>query len=138
MPVTPSYATVVATGYCNCVMVPVPFDLDVVWGNKPGHRVSGTANGMKVRASDEAFNGGFGIDLGPTWRRDCDVARGDVDVLLAPEGPQRDDLAEDIRAALESQSAAGAFFDGVTVLSARIPALDRRPRRVAPRSVCRR
>jgi uncharacterized protein YdeI (YjbR/CyaY-like superfamily) len=35
----------------------------------------------------------------------------DVIVELAPEGPQRGDLAEDIAAALEANPAAGAFFD---------------------------
>ena len=32
-------------------------------------------------------------------------------VELAPEGPQRDDLADDIAAALAATPAAGAFFD---------------------------
>jgi uncharacterized protein YdeI (YjbR/CyaY-like superfamily) len=35
----------------------------------------------------------------------------EVPVELAPEGPQRGDLAEDIAAALEASPAAGAFFD---------------------------
>ncbi len=35
----------------------------------------------------------------------------DVTVDLAPEGPQRSDLAEDIAAALEANPAARAFFD---------------------------
>jgi len=40
------------------------------------------------------------------------VAIGDnVTVELAPEGPQRGDLADDIAAALEANPAAGAFFD---------------------------
>ena len=33
--------------------------------------------------------------------------------MLSPEGPQREDLADDIRAALEAEPAAGAFFDGL-------------------------
>jgi uncharacterized protein YdeI (YjbR/CyaY-like superfamily) len=46
------------------------------------------------------------------WMRDTGVAAGDdVTIELAPEGPQRDDLADDIRAALEAVPAAGAFFD---------------------------
>jgi uncharacterized protein YdeI (YjbR/CyaY-like superfamily) len=44
--------------------------------------------------------------------RDAGVAVGDdVIVELAPEGPQRGDLADDIAAALEASPAAGAFFD---------------------------
>jgi hypothetical protein len=114
MSVTRSYSTVVTMGDRTRVMVPVPFDPDIVWGSKPEHRVHGTVNGMNVRASVEALSGGFGIVLGPAWRRDCGIAPGDaVDVVLAPEGPQRDDLAEDVRAALEAEPAAGPFFDGL-------------------------
>ena len=40
------------------------------------------------------------------------IAIGDeVPVELAPEGPQRGDLADDIAAALAANPAAGAFFD---------------------------
>ena len=40
------------------------------------------------------------------------IAIGDeVTVELAPEGPQRSDLADDIAAALAANPAAGAFFD---------------------------
>jgi uncharacterized protein YdeI (YjbR/CyaY-like superfamily) len=34
-------------------------------------------------------------------------------VVLAPEGPQRGDLAEDVAAALDASPAAGAFFDSL-------------------------
>jgi uncharacterized protein YdeI (YjbR/CyaY-like superfamily) len=44
--------------------------------------------------------------------RDIGVVVGDeVLVELAPEGPQRADLAEDISAALAANPAAAAFFD---------------------------
>jgi uncharacterized protein YdeI (YjbR/CyaY-like superfamily) len=33
--------------------------------------------------------------------------------MLEPEGPQRGDLAPDLRAALEADPAAGAFFDSI-------------------------
>jgi uncharacterized protein YdeI (YjbR/CyaY-like superfamily) len=39
------------------------------------------------------------------------VAGHEVVVELAPEGPQRGDLAEDISAALAANPAAAAFFD---------------------------
>ena len=102
------------TGDRNRVMVPVPFDPDTVWGRKSDHRVGGSVNGMGVRASVERLGDGFGIVLGPAWRRDCGIAPGDaVSVVLAPEGPQREDLADDIRAALDADPSAGAFFDGL-------------------------
>jgi uncharacterized protein YdeI (YjbR/CyaY-like superfamily) len=44
--------------------------------------------------------------------REAGIAVGaDVIVELAPEGPQRSDLADDIAAALEASPAAAAFFD---------------------------
>ncbi|TVZ04754.1 hypothetical protein EAS64_08825 [Trebonia kvetii] len=50
--------------------------------------------------------------MGPAWVRDSGLsADGDVLIELEPEGPQRDDLADDVRAALEDSPAAAAFFD---------------------------
>jgi hypothetical protein len=96
------------------VLVPVPFDPDEVWGSKREHHVRGTVNGMPVRAVMEPLGDGLGIVLGPAWRRDCGVSAGDeVAVVLEPEGLQRDDLAPDLRAALEADPAAGAFFDSI-------------------------
>lgn len=133
MPTTCSYSAVVTTDTRKRVMVPVPFDPDVVWGSKTDHRVHGTVNGMNVRASVEALDDGFGIVLGPAWRRDCGIAAGDVvHVELTPEGPQREDLAEDVRAALADAPVAAAFFDGLAQFYRRaflrwIDATKRRP-----------
>jgi hypothetical protein len=55
---------------------------------------------------------GWAFTLSPARMRDIGVVVGDeVLVELAPEGPQRADLAEDISAALAANSAAAAFFD---------------------------
>jgi uncharacterized protein YdeI (YjbR/CyaY-like superfamily) len=52
------------------------------------------------------------LTLAPKRLRGMGVAIGDdVTVELAPEGPQRGDLADDIAAALAANLAAGAFFD---------------------------
>ena len=52
--------------------------------------------------------------LNASWRRDCGVTPGDkVSVVLAPEGPQRSDLAPDVAAALDATPEAGAFFDSL-------------------------
>jgi len=76
--------------------------------------VNGTVSGARVRGVVEAVDGGFGLVLGPMWRRDCGLAPGDqVRVQLAPEGPQRADLADDLAAALDADPAAGAFFDAL-------------------------
>jgi hypothetical protein len=109
-----SYTTIVVRDDRRRVLVPVPFDPDRVWGPKQDHRVAGTVNGMSVRAVIEALGDSCGILLGPAWRRDCGIAPGDeVAVVLFPEGPQRDDLAPDIAAALAAEPAAGAFFDSL-------------------------
>jgi Bacteriocin-protection, YdeI or OmpD-Associated/Domain of unknown function (DUF1905) len=106
-------ATVIDVGRGR-VFVPVPFDPDQVFGSKGRHHVAGTVNGMGVRAVIEASEGGYGFVLGAAWRRDCSVSPGDaVEVSLAPEGPQRDDLPADLAAALESCPAAGEFFDSL-------------------------
>lgn len=108
------FKTVVTTDARRRVLVPVPFDPDDVWGAKPEHHVAGTVNGLGVRAVIEPLGDGGGILLGPAWRRGCGIGPGDeVDVVLAPEGPQRDDLAPDFAAALEAEPHAGAFFDSL-------------------------
>ena len=109
-----TYSSVVTTGLRKRVMVPVPFDPDDAWGRKADHRVHGTVNGMGVRASIEQLGDGWGFVLGPAWRRDCGVAPGDkVKVVLKPEGPQRDELADDLQQALAAHPQAGAFFDAL-------------------------
>lgn len=109
-----SYATIVVRDPRRRVLVPLPFDPDEAWGHKPAHPVAGTVNGMAVRAVVEPLDDRWAILLGPAWRRGCGIAPGDqVDVALGPVGPQRDDLADDLAAALDADPVAGAFFDGL-------------------------
>ena len=95
--------------------VPVPFDPDQVWHRKPRHHITGTVNGIGIRAVIETHSAERGFTLGAAWLRDCHaVAAGDtVIVEIFPEGPQREDLADDIAAALEANPGAGAFFDSL-------------------------
>jgi hypothetical protein len=96
------------------VLVPVPFDPDEAWGPRKRHHVTGTVNGMGVRAVLEPFGDGVGLFLGPAWRRGCGIGPGDVvSVELVPEGVQRGDLAADIAAALAYEPDAGKFFDSL-------------------------
>ena len=128
-----SFTSTVTRDARRRVLVPLPFDPDAAWGRKVEHRVAGTVNGMRVRGVVEPLGDGFAIPLGPAWRRDCGVGPGDeVTVVLAPEGPQRADLAPDLRAALDAEPAAGAFFDGLAQFYRRaylryIDATTRRP-----------
>ncbi|RZU73585.1 uncharacterized protein DUF1905 [Micromonospora kangleipakensis] len=115
------------------VLIPVPFNPDTGWGTKPRHHIRGTVNGMGVRGVVEPAGDGFGFTLGPAWLGGCGVAVGDtVTVTIEPEGPQRDDLADDVAAALEAHPQAGAFFDSLAHVYRRaylrwIDATKRRP-----------
>lgn len=114
MGTTKRFKAVVTTDARRRVLVPMPFDPDESWGAKSEHHVAGTVNGMGVRAVIEPLGDGRGILLGPAWRRDCGIRPGDeVEVVLAPEGPQRDDLAPDFAAALHAAPEAGEFFDSL-------------------------
>jgi hypothetical protein len=127
------YAVTVAGAGRGSLLVPVPFNPDEVWGAKQRHHVAGTVNGIRVRAVIEPVGDGFGFTLGPTSPSGVGVAVGDqVTVEIAPEGPQRDDLAEDIAEALAANPAAAAFFDSLAQFYRRaylrwIDATKRRP-----------
>lgn len=102
-------------------------------GRKQEHHAAGTVNGIGVRALVEPLGAGRGILLGPAWRRDCGIGPGDrVEVVLAPEGPQRADLTPDVAAALEAEPEAAGFFDSLAQFYRRaylrwIDATKRRP-----------
>lgn len=94
--------------------IPVSFDPDEIWGKKPRHHVSGTIAGNRWRGVIAKSESGLGMVLGAAWIRDCPVNIGDkVKVSITPEGPQRDDLAPDVAAALRKEPKAAAFFDGL-------------------------
>jgi hypothetical protein len=93
-------------------VIAIPFDPDEAWGAKAVHHVNGTVNGCRVRVTIAPSGSGWAFTLNPARMRGLGIAAGsDVTVELAPEGPQRGDLAEDISAALAANPAAGAFFD---------------------------
>jgi uncharacterized protein YdeI (YjbR/CyaY-like superfamily) len=76
------------------------------------HHVSGTVNGCRVRVTLTPGDSGWSFTLNPSRMLAAGIAVGaDAMVELAPEGPQRADLAEDFAAALAANPAAGAFFD---------------------------
>ena len=133
MPTPQRFSTQLISGTRNRVFVPVPFDPDEPWGRKTEHHVHGTVNGMSVRGVIEPLADGRGVVLGPAWRRDCGLGAGDaVEVVLEPEGPQRDDLAADVAAALADNPQAGEFFDSLAQFYRRaylryIDATKRRP-----------
>jgi hypothetical protein len=108
------FTTTVVAARRGSVLIPVPFDPNDVWGPKTRHLVGGTVDGVRIRGSVDAVGDGYGLTLGPAWLRDCGVQVGRaVAVSLIPEGPQRDDLAPDVAAALDAHPRAGAFFDSL-------------------------
>jgi Bacteriocin-protection, YdeI or OmpD-Associated len=133
------FTVVVVAAGRGKLLVPVPFNPDQVWGARQKHHIAGTVNGIRVRAVLEPAGEGFGFTLGPTSPAGCGVAVGDeVAVEIAPEGPQRDDLAEDVAAALAANPDAGAFFDSLAQYYRRaylrwIDATKRRPEQRAER-----
>lgn len=110
-----SFDAKVKSGPKGRVFIALPFDPDAAWGAKPRHYVAGTVNDVKIRALLAPGDDGRAyIPLGEAWRRDSGVQVGDeVTVVLAPEGPQEDNLAPDIAAALAGAPEAGAFFSGL-------------------------
>jgi Bacteriocin-protection, YdeI or OmpD-Associated/Domain of unknown function (DUF1905) len=106
------FVTRVAADAGGRALIAVPFDPDAEWGAKARHHVNGTVNDCRVRVTIAPGDSGWGFILNPSRIRDLGLAVGaEVSVELAPEGPQRDDLADDISAALAASPAAGAFFD---------------------------
>jgi hypothetical protein len=102
----------IAAGRRGSGMIEVPFDPGQAWGAKARHRVNGTINGRFVRGTITPDGSRWALTLTPMWLRDTGAAPGDdVTVELAPEGPQRSELAPDIAAVLEASPAAAAFFD---------------------------
>jgi hypothetical protein len=94
------------------VLVMIPFNPDDVWTPKASHAVTGTMNGHPVRATLNRSTDGWALTVSPMWARDCEIASGMViEVDIAPEGPQRAELAPDVAAALQANAPAAAFFD---------------------------
>lgn len=105
-------ATIVKSG--SRIFIPVPFDPNEAWGAKQKHYVSGTINGCIIRSLLGTGGNGYFVPLGAVWRRDAKLDAGArVEVVLTPEGPQRDNLAPDIMAALSTQPEARAFFESL-------------------------
>jgi hypothetical protein len=109
---TQRFGALVAAAPGGRAIIVVPFDPDEAWDTKAEHHVNGTVNGWRVRVRLAPGGGGWAFTLSPARVRDLGLVIGEeASVELAPEGPQRADLADDIAAALAGNPAAGAFFD---------------------------
>ena len=98
----------------NRTLIAIPFNPNEIWGVKQRHHITGSVNGCGVRGSLGSDGTQYFLPLGAAWRRDSGVEDGaDVEVVLAPEGPQADALAADILAALDTEPATRAFFEAL-------------------------
>jgi hypothetical protein len=96
------------------VYLPIPFNPNEVWGVKQRHYIRGTVNGLPIRGSLGSDGDGFFLPLGAAWRRGANLDMDTpVSVVLSPEGPQQESLAQDIAAALASDPDALAFFESL-------------------------
>jgi hypothetical protein len=94
--------------------IAIPFNPNEIWGVKQRHHITGSINGCSVRGSLGADGSQYFLPLGLAWRRDNGLEAGaEVEVVLAPEGPQADALAADILAALDSAPEARTFFEAL-------------------------
>lgn len=103
---------VLAVGPGDNAVIVVPFDPDEVWGPKANHPVSGTIGDCRIRTRLMPEQGRWLLAFPSKRLIGMGSAIGDqIEVELAPEGPQRSDLADDLAQALADNPAAGAFFD---------------------------
>lgn len=94
--------------------LPIPFDPNVVWGKKQRHYVAGQINGCPIRGSLGSDGSQYFLPLGAAWKRDAHIDLNEpVKVTLYPEGPQQDNLADDITSAFSSDEDAKAYFDSL-------------------------
>jgi hypothetical protein len=113
------FAAHVTADSAGRAVVAIPFDPDETWGAKAFHLVGGTIQpaygadcGRYLRGRITPDGDHWVFTLNPMWMQATGVTIGDaVTVELAPEGPQRADLADDIASALAANPAAAAFFD---------------------------
>jgi hypothetical protein len=96
------------------IAIKLPFDPSVAWGERERYDVTGSVNGHKVRGKLRSRADGHTLELGPAWQRDATIAAGaSYEVLLAPEGPRLNAMAQDIAAALEAEPEARRFFESL-------------------------
>jgi hypothetical protein len=99
------------TKWSGKTIIPIPFNPHEIWGHKQRHHITGSVNGHKYRGPISENKGKFFLSLGEAWCRDSGLVDGtQVDVTLSPEGPQVDQLPEDIVQALDAEPQAKSFF----------------------------
>ncbi len=94
--------------------IALPFDPNTVWGAKERHHVTGTINGINIRGPLVDEGSAYFLGIGPAWLRDAHLDQdATLIVTLAPEGPQQDNMAQDVTTALAANAEARAFFESL-------------------------
>jgi len=94
--------------------ISLPFDPNAVWGKKDRHHVAGTINECNFRGAISVEDDDYFLSIGPAWLRDANLDReATLTVTLSPEGPQQDNMAQDVTTALTAEPEARAFFDSL-------------------------
>ena len=94
--------------------ISIPFSPREIWGTRPRFHVNGTINSIAVRGTLGALGQDYFLRLGAAWLRGSGIEPGDqVSVILSLEGPQENNLAEDIKDALVANEKVKTFFDGL-------------------------
>jgi hypothetical protein len=94
--------------------VRLPFEPAEAWGDRDRYHVSGKLGGLGVRGVLAQHDGDVVLTIGAAWLRDCPLKPGmEVEVVLAPEGAQLDELDADVVAALASEPDAARFFESL-------------------------
>jgi hypothetical protein len=96
------------------IAIELPFDPNDAWWAQPRHDVHGTIGGFTFRGQLSAADDGWRLELGPSWCRDPRVGVGrEVDVVMSPEPPHQDSIADDVRAALIADPEARRQFGSI-------------------------
>ena len=114
MVTTERFAATVEERRNGGIAIRLPFDPDDTWGAKDRHYVSGSIRRMPFRGRLVQRGTDPYLELGPSWCRAGIVTAGDrVAVIIAPEGPQFDDLAKDFGDALAADPSARRAFESL-------------------------
>jgi Bacteriocin-protection, YdeI or OmpD-Associated/Domain of unknown function (DUF1905) len=103
-----------ATRASGGAIIPLAFDPAEAWGARDRYHVNGTIEGVRFRGPLVHREGRWVIELGlksPSASRLRDGQP--VAVEIWPEGPQHDELAADIAAALDARPRARTAFEAL-------------------------
>jgi hypothetical protein len=94
--------------------VTLPFDPVDAWGDREAFYVHGSLGKQTYRGSLDGDRDSWRLDLGPSWCRAPGFGPGDeVELVMAPEGPQSFSMGDDIAAAFAAEPDAARFFDSM-------------------------